>query len=73
MTDRINGVVKFFLGEKGYGFISPADGGTDIFVHKTALPAGVDGLKQDQKVSYVPAVSDRKKGDSMMATKVKVD
>ena len=47
------GVVKFFNGEKGYGFIKPDDGGNDIFVHVSALEqAGLQSLIEGQKVSY---------------------
>jgi CspA family cold shock protein len=47
------GVVKFFNGEKGYGFIKPDDGGSDIFVHVSALEqAGLHSLNEGQKVSY---------------------
>jgi len=47
------GVVKFFNGEKGYGFIKPDDGSADIFVHISALEqAGLHGLNEGQKVSY---------------------
>jgi cold shock protein len=47
------GTVKFFNATKGYGFISPEDGGQDAFVHITAVEsAGMGTLNQDQKVSY---------------------
>ena len=47
------GTVKFFNASKGYGFISPEDGGQDAFVHITAGErAGMQTLNQDQKVSY---------------------
>jgi CspA family cold shock protein len=47
------GVVKFFNGEKGYGFIKPEDGGRDIFVHVTAVEqAGLQSLNEGQKISY---------------------
>jgi CspA family cold shock protein len=48
-----NGTVKWFNGTKGYGFIAPEDGGADVFVHITAVQAaGLQGLEDDQKVSY---------------------
>ena len=44
-----NGTVKWFNGTKGYGFIAPADGGNDVFVHITAVQAaGLQGLEDDQ-------------------------
>ena len=47
------GTVKWFNTEKGYGFIQPADGGKDIFVHITAVQAaGMDTLQKEQRVSY---------------------
>lgn len=47
------GVVKWFNTSKGYGFLSPDDGGNDVFVHITALQdAGILNLDENQKVSY---------------------
>lgn len=47
------GTVKFFNADKGYGFISPEDGGTDAFVHISAVEAaGMRTLLKDQRVSY---------------------
>lgn len=47
------GTVKFFNTDKGFGFISPEDGGTDSFVHISAVQnAGMRTLEKDQKVSY---------------------
>jgi CspA family cold shock protein len=47
------GTVKFFNPDKGYGFIHPEDGGTDAFVHITAVErAGMRTLDRDQRVSY---------------------
>ena len=47
------GTVKFFNNDKGYGFISPDDGGNDAFVHISAVQsAGLETLNQDQRVGY---------------------
>ena len=47
------GTVKFFNDSKGYGFIQPEDGGTDAFVHITAVErSGMHTLRQDQRLSY---------------------
>lgn len=47
------GTVKFFNADKGYGFISPEDGGKDSFVHISAVQAaGMHTLEKDQRVSY---------------------
>lgn len=70
MSDRINGIVKFFVEGKGYGFITPEEGGKDVFVHLSDLPEGVNFLNEQQRVTFVIAVSDRKKGDGKKATKV---
>ena len=49
----MQGTVKWFNSQKGYGFISRSDGQADVFVHITALQsAGLDGLVEDQKVEF---------------------
>ena len=48
-----SGTVKWFNPTKGYGFIESAEGGSDVFVHITALEnAGLKQLDEGQKVSY---------------------
>jgi CspA family cold shock protein len=47
------GTVKFFNDDKGYGFIAPEDGGSDAFVHISAVErAGMRTLQKEQRVSY---------------------
>ena len=47
------GTVKWFNESKGFGFISPEDGGKDVFVHVSALErAGMGGLVEGQKVGF---------------------
>ena len=47
------GTVKWFNGNKGYGFIAPEGGSKAVFVHITALQAaGLDGLDDGQAVSF---------------------
>lgn len=48
-----NGTVKWFSDQKGYGFITPEDGGKDLFVHQSAIDAnGFRSLADGAKVSY---------------------
>lgn len=57
----IQGTVKFFNDQKGFGFIAPDDGGADMFVHVSALErCGLRTLKDGQKVSYTTAIDKRK-------------
>jgi len=57
------GVVKFFNSEKGFGFIKPDNGGTDIFVHISAVQASnLPGLQEGDKVSYETEADKRGKG-----------
>jgi len=55
------GTVKWFNGEKGYGFITAEDGGADLFVHHSEVKtAGYANLDEGQKVEYT--VGEGKKG-----------
>lgn len=58
------GTVKWFNGQKGYGFIQPDEGGTDVFVHISAVQrSGLHGLDEGQKVTY-EIVEDKRTGKS---------
>jgi CspA family cold shock protein len=47
------GTVKFFNTQKGFGFITPTDGGKDVFVHISAVErAGMSTLNEGQRISY---------------------
>lgn len=47
------GTVKWFNGQKGYGFIQPDEGGADVFVHISAVErAGLRALNEGQKITY---------------------
>ncbi|PTW61535.1 putative cold-shock DNA-binding protein [Breoghania corrubedonensis] len=54
------GTVKFYNGQKGFGFIQPDGGEKDVFVHATALErAGISDLREGQKVSFSTEVDSR--------------
>ena len=58
------GSVKWFNGQKGFGFIRPDDGGKDVFVHISAVErAGMHDLNEGQKISY-DVVADQRTGKS---------
>jgi cold shock protein len=52
-ADVATGTVKWFNGQKGYGFIAPDGGGKDVFVHISAVErAGLRSLNEGAKVSF---------------------
>jgi cold shock protein len=56
------GTVKWFNATKGFGFIQPEDGGSDVFVHISAVErAGLRSLSEGQRVSY-ELVADKRTG-----------
>lgn len=59
---RAEGTVKMWNEERGFGFIAPANGGDDVFVHRSALGEGVT-LQAGATVSYEPVWDDKKRKD----------
>jgi len=58
------GTVKFFNTTKGFGFIQPDDGGTDVFVHASAVEqAGMRSIVEGQKLTF-DVVKDNRNGKS---------
>jgi CspA family cold shock protein len=53
VIDMPTGTVKWFNDSKGFGFITPDDGGKDLFAHHSSIQAsGYKSLKEGQKVSF---------------------
>ncbi len=62
------GTVKWFNPSKGYGFVEPADGSKDVFIHISALErAGIGSLSEGQKIEYelVPGNNGKTSADSV--------
>jgi cold shock protein len=61
------GKVKWYDAEKGFGFLSRDDGG-DVFVHQSALPAGIPALKPGSRVEF--GIVDGKRGEQALTVTV---
>jgi cold shock protein len=60
----MQGTVKFFNDQKGFGFIQPDGGGKDVFVHISAVErAGMRALNEGQRIAF-DVVADRRTGKS---------
>lgn len=60
---RQTGTVKFFNTQKGYGFITPDAGGSDVFVHVTAVErSGIGVLNEGMRISFETEPDKRGKG-----------
>ena len=65
------GTVKFFNADKGFGFITPDNGGPDTIVHISAVQnSGINALNDGQKVSYDTEPDRRGKGDKAVNLKL---
>ncbi|MGC3994360.1 MAG: cold shock domain-containing protein [Propionicimonas sp.] len=62
------GKVRYYDAEKGFGFLSKDEGGEDVYVRASALPAGVTTLKRGQKVEF--GVVDGKKGEQALSVRL---
>ena len=68
---RQSGTVKFFKGDKGFGFITPDSGETDVFVHISAVErSGLTGLDSGQRISFETEPDRRGKGPKAVELQV---
>jgi CspA family cold shock protein len=61
------GKVKWYDPAKGFGFLSQ-DGGDDVYVHKSVLPAGVDEVKPGQRVEF--GIAQGKRGEQALSVRI---
>ena len=60
MSTEKKATVKWFNDSKGYGFLTPSDGGKDLFVHMSEIKMeGFKTLKEGQEVDYEEGVSEK--------------
>ncbi|WP_031464734.1 cold-shock protein [Sciscionella sediminilitoris] len=62
-----SGKVKWFDSEKGFGFVT-AEGGEDVYIRKSALPAGVATLKTGQRIEF--GVADGRRGPQALSIRL---
>jgi CspA family cold shock protein len=69
MSERVSGTVKWFNGQKGYGFITRDDGEKDVFVHHSAIEgqAGFRELNEGERVEF--SIEPGPKGPSAAAVR----
>jgi len=71
---RQNGTVKFFNQTKGFGFITPDEGGKDVFVHVTAVErSGLGTLDEGMRVSFDTEPDKRGKGPKAVNLQASAD
>ncbi|MBL8538258.1 MAG: cold-shock protein [Hyphomonadaceae bacterium] len=71
MGDPQDGVVKFFNGARGFGFITPDGGGADVFVHVSAVErAGLTQLVEGQRVNFQTLPDTKGKGPKAVNLKL---
>lgn len=69
MSNSVNGVVKWFNEDKGFGFITPSEGGKDVFVHfRSIVSDGYRSLSEGQQVEFT--VEQGQKGPQAANVKV---
>jgi CspA family cold shock protein len=52
-VSKTTGTIKFFNSQKGFGFITPDNGGKELFVHINNVKGDAQSLREGQKVSYL--------------------
>ena len=60
MAERITGLIKWFSNKRGYGFVAPENGGSDIFIHFSNIQMqGYKTLREGQRVEFEVGTIDK--------------
>jgi cold shock protein len=63
MAQKQKGTVKFFNMDKGFGFVTPEDGGKDVFIHISAIQeSGLTALRENDVITFDTEADQRGKG-----------